>query len=166
MIPLATLFELFDYNYWARDRQLKACARLTRKQFTEPLGGSFASMRDTLTHLAVVEWIWLERWEGRNPSAIPKQQFETLAPLEEYWRKVELSMREFLAGLDPERLGTTLTYTNFKGEMWSYALWRTMVHVINHQSYHRGQITHMLRQLQLEPPAVDLLVAHDLGFRA
>ena len=165
MIPLATLFELFDYNYWARDQQFKACARLTRKQFTEPLGGSFSSVRDTLTHLVFAEWVWLERWEGRNPTAWPSEQFDTLPPLEAYWRKMELRMREHLAGLDPEGLGATLTYTNFKGEMWSYARWRTMVHVINHQSYHRGQITNMLRQLGVEPPAVDLLVAHDLGFR-
>jgi uncharacterized damage-inducible protein DinB len=33
MIPLATLRELIEYNYWARDRQLQACAALTPEQF-------------------------------------------------------------------------------------------------------------------------------------
>ena len=28
MIPLEALRDLYDYNYWARDRQLQACYRL------------------------------------------------------------------------------------------------------------------------------------------
>jgi uncharacterized damage-inducible protein DinB len=41
-----------------------------------------------------------------------------------------------------------------------------MVHLLEHQIYHRGQVTAQLRQLGLEPPKVDFLDAHDAGFRA
>ena len=71
MVPLATLRELFAYNYWARDRQLEACAALTQEQFQRPLGNSFSSLRDTLAHLVGAEWVWLERWRGRSPRALP-----------------------------------------------------------------------------------------------
>jgi uncharacterized damage-inducible protein DinB len=57
MVPLATLRELFAYNYWARDRQLEACAALTQEQFQRPLGNSFSSLRDTLAHLVGAEWV-------------------------------------------------------------------------------------------------------------
>jgi uncharacterized damage-inducible protein DinB len=45
------LQELFEYNYWARDRQLEACASLTQEQFLRPMNNSFPSLRDTLAHL-------------------------------------------------------------------------------------------------------------------
>ena len=38
-----------------------------------------------------------------------------------------------------------------------------MIHLLNHQSYHRGQVATLLRQLGLKPPQVDFLVAHDMG---
>ena len=50
-MSLTALNEVFDYNYWARDRQLQACAGLTEEQFLRPLGNSFPSLRDTLAHL-------------------------------------------------------------------------------------------------------------------
>ena len=71
MILLVTLRELFAYNYWARDRQLEACAALSPEQFERPLGNSFSSMRDTLAHLVGAEWVWLERLRGRSPEALP-----------------------------------------------------------------------------------------------
>jgi uncharacterized damage-inducible protein DinB len=36
-----------------------------------------------------------------------------------------------------------------------------MYHVVNHSTYHRGQLTTMLRQLQTVPVATDFLVFHD-----
>ena len=44
MIPLSIFKELFDYHYWARDQQLKACESLSQEQFLKPLGNSFPSV--------------------------------------------------------------------------------------------------------------------------
>ena len=168
MIPLDTLRELFDYNYWARDCQLKACAALTQEQFLRPMGNSFSSVRDTLAHLVAVEWVWLERWLGRSPTKIDggeysAETFPTLGTVRERWQKVEGNMRSYLSGLQDSALERPLSYTNFKGERWTYPLWQTLVHVVNHQTYHRGQITTLLRQLGASAPAIDFLVAQDVG---
>jgi uncharacterized damage-inducible protein DinB len=61
MISPETFQNLYNYNYWARDRQLEACAAISKEQFVQSSGGSFGSVRDTLVHLAVAEWIWCER---------------------------------------------------------------------------------------------------------
>ena len=99
-ISLATLHELFDYNYWARDRQLQTCAGLTEEQFLRPLGNSFPSVRDTLTHLLAVEWLWLERWRGKSPrTLLAPEEFPTLAALCERWQTVEREMREYVSAL-------------------------------------------------------------------
>ena len=164
MVPLATLRELFAYNYWARDRQLEACAALSQEQFQRPLGNSFSSVRDTLAHLVGAEWAWLERWRGRSPLALPAaEEFPTLAAVAERWRAVEHGVREYLVGLHEDALARPFSYANLQDETWTYPLWRTLLHLINHQTYHRGQVTTLLRQLGTRAAAVDLLVADDLG---
>src|SRR2546426_2885575 len=86
MISLTVLGELFDYNYWARDRQLEACATLTPEQFLRPLGNSFSSLRDTLAHLVGAEWIWLERWLGHTPRSMPAWELTATPAVERRWR--------------------------------------------------------------------------------
>ncbi len=166
-ISLAVLNELFEYNYWARDRQLQACATLTDEQFLRPAGGSFASLRDTLVHLLAVEWLWLERWRGRSPrSLLPPEEFLTLAAVFERWRTVEREMRDYVALLTDEALERSITCIGTRGNTWTYPLWRMIVHLLNHQAYHRGQVTNLLRQLGKQPPKVDFLDGLDAGFRA
>jgi len=142
------------------------CAELNQEQFIEPLGSSFPSVRDTLAHLLGAEWIWLERWNGRWPRALPAaSEFPTLNSIEQRWRFVETGVWEYLNQLSEADLRAPFTYTNVKGEQWTYALWRTLFHVINHQTYHRGQVTTLLRQLGASSAAVDFLVAHDMNFK-
>ena len=165
-ISLAALRELFDYNYWARDRQMEACAGLTAEQFLAPMGNSFPSLRDTLTHLAAVEWLWLERWRGQAPrTLLAPEEFPTLTALAQRWRTVEREMREFVAGLSEADLDRPVTIVNTRGKEWTYTLGRMILHLLHHQSYHRGQVTALLRQVGAVPPKVDFLDACDMGFR-
>ena len=93
------------------------------------------------------------------------EEFPTLVAVSERWRVVESEMRQYLAGLSEEMLARPTTYVSPEGESWTYTHWRTVMHLLNHQSYHRGQITTLLRQLGIRPPEVDFLVAHDMGLR-
>jgi uncharacterized damage-inducible protein DinB len=169
MIPLHTVRELFDYNYWARDRQLQACETLTEEQFQTSMGSSFSSVRDTLLHLLMAEWVWLERWQhDRSVSKDDVKEFSaealpTLDDIRRRWMGVENDMRRYLSTLTEETMSEPLTYVNFKGETWTYPRWHTLFHLINHQSYHRGQMTTLLRQLGVAAPQVDFLVAKDSG---
>jgi uncharacterized damage-inducible protein DinB len=70
MQQMSMISDGVQHNYRARDRQLQACASLTKEQFLRPIGGSFPSLRDTLAHMVAVEWLWLERWKGRSPEAM------------------------------------------------------------------------------------------------
>lgn len=178
MISLQVLRELYDYNYWARDRQLDACAALSAEQFLRPMGSSFSSVRDTLAHMMFAEWVWLERWRGRSPRTLPgvpeglpfaemlrrwHEQFSTLEAVRGRWRRIETDLREYLGGLDESALARDLIYINIQGQTWKYPLWRTLLHLANHGTYHRGQITTLLRQLGASAPATDFLVAQDEG---
>lgn len=167
MIPLAAVRQLLDYNYWARDRQLAACAALSEEQFLREVGGSFPSVRDTLVHLVAVEWLWLERWRGHSPrSLLRAEDFPALAAVEAHWRTVEREMREYVATLSDEELRRSRSYVNTRGQTWTYPLGHMVMHLLSHQSYHRGQVTNLLRQLGVPPPPVDFLNALDAGLAA
>ncbi len=158
--------EGMDYNYWARDCQLQACAQLSTEKFLQPVGGSFSSLRDTLAHMVAVEWLWLERWKGTSPKGlIPVDEFPTLQAVTDRWNLVELDMREYMAALGEEVLAAPLTCISTRGEEWTYPLWRLIAQLLNHQSYHRGQVTTQLRMLGAQPPRVDYLVGLNVGFR-
>jgi uncharacterized damage-inducible protein DinB len=158
--------EEIDHNYWARDCQLRTCSSLSVEQFLRPIGGSFPSLRDTLAHMLAVEWIWLERWKGRSPKTlISAAEFPSLEAVVERWGAVQRDLREYLAGLDEEALARPLACVSTRGEEWTYPLWRMMAHLLNHQSYHRGQVTTLFRMLGVEPPRVDFLVGQAAGFQ-
>jgi uncharacterized damage-inducible protein DinB len=55
--------ELFAYDEWANSRICDAAATLTLEEFARPLTSCFASVRDTLAHIAAAEWI---RWSARK----------------------------------------------------------------------------------------------------
>ena len=98
MITVNSVGQIYEYNYWARDRQLEACRELSEPELLHPMGSSFSSMHDTLVHLVVAEWIWLERFCGRSPRTLPSwlNQLPTLASIVQRWRTVELGMRKYL----------------------------------------------------------------------
>jgi uncharacterized damage-inducible protein DinB len=160
---LEEIGRLYEYNRWANQRAREACAPLSAEEFVRPLGSSFSSVRDTLVHLFGAEWIWLERWHGRSPRALPSPaEFASLESIRQKWAEVEKGQRDFIAGLSDARLGAVVSYVNMKGETWSYPLGDMLVHVVNHGSYHRGQVATMLRQLGRTPPGTDYLLYFDL----
>lgn len=144
---------LLDYHYWARDRMLEAVEALTPQQFTRTLGGSFGSVRDTLAHIYGAEWIWYSRWHGEVPTALPAPDtFPDFASIDQAWRDLEKRMRTFIEGLDDHALERVISYKLLNGTPGASVLWHMIQHVVNHASYHRGQVTTLLRQLGAAPP--------------
>jgi uncharacterized damage-inducible protein DinB len=162
VMQIDAIRELYDYNHWANQRVLSAMTPHTHDMFTRNMGNSFVSLRDTLAHILGAEWIWLERWLARSPKALlSASDFPTLQALQRRWAAVRLDQNQYIQTLVPDRLNDDVSYTNTRGERYSYALWRQMLHVINHSSYHRGQVTTLLRQMGAEPAGTDLLVYYD-----
>ncbi len=149
---------LYEYNAWADRRALEAASALTKEQFTKQLGSSFSSVRDTLSHIYGAEWIWLERFQGRSPLAFPDDSgFTDIAKLKASWDAFELTLLTFVRGLTQEDLDREMEYKTMKFGMYRNPLWQSMQHVVNHGTYHRGQVTTMLRQLGAQPILTDLM---------
>lgn len=149
---------LYDYNAWANHRSLDAAAKLTAEQFTKPMGSSFGSVRDTLAHICGAEWIWMERFQGRSPASLPDvMECRNVESLRTKWADQETRLLAFVSKLREEDLNRVMEYKTLKFGLYKNPLWQSMQHVVNHGTYHRGQITTLLRQLGAEPMLTDLM---------
>jgi uncharacterized damage-inducible protein DinB len=154
------LSTLLDYHYWARDRLLDAIEPLGRAEFTRDLGSSFCSVRDTLSHLHGAEWVWLSRLQGSSPTALlPHERIPDLATARAAWAESESGFRAFVGGLDADALDRLLEYRLLNGSPGTSRVWHIVQHVVNHATYHRGQVTTMLRQLGVAAPKSQDLIA-------
>jgi uncharacterized damage-inducible protein DinB len=162
MIDVSVIQQMYRYNGWANARLIEAVSRVTADQFTRDLGSSYPSLRDTLVHIVWAEWIWLQRWKGISPQTVfqPKD-FPDVDAVRARWSEVESEQRAFLETVTSERLLTVVSYINLQGQTWRYPLWQQMYHVVNHSTYHRGQLTTMLRQVGAQATATDFLVFYD-----
>ena len=151
-MTLQDLRVLLDYHYWARDRLLDALEPLTPEQFTRDMGSSFRSIRDTVAHIYSAEWAWHSRWQGQSPTAqLPPEQFPDGGTIREVWKDHETKIRAFLDRLGEDGITRVFEYKMLSGQADSAAFWQMLQHVVNHASYHRGQVTTMLRQIGATP---------------
>ena len=146
----------YRYLQWANDRVLEAASALSAEQYTRDLGVSFRSVHGTLAHMVGSEWLWLERWRGNSPSAVPRyNDWQSASDLAGVWRAVASGQTDFLTRLSAADLERKVAYRNFAGEPKEFSLADVLLHALNHATYHRGQVTAMLRQLGAVPPATD-----------
>jgi uncharacterized damage-inducible protein DinB len=151
-MKLQDLRTMLDYHYWARDRLLDALEPLAPDQLNRDLGSSFKSIRETVVHTYAAEWAWHSRWQGNSPtSLLPADQFPDVASLRRAWSQHEAEMREFLDRIGEDGVSRVFEYKLLNGQAGASPLWQMLQHVVNHASYHRGQVTTMLRQLGATP---------------
>jgi uncharacterized damage-inducible protein DinB len=149
---------LVDFHYWARDRLLSAVDLLTDEQYARPMGNSFSSIRDTLNHVYQAEWVWYSRWNGVSPTSFPAEQFADVATLRSQWSGMEADVRSYLEAAGDTGLHRVIQYRLISGKEGASPLWQMVAHVVNHATYHRGQVTTMLRQLGVAaPPGTDMI---------
>jgi uncharacterized damage-inducible protein DinB len=155
------LLTLVEFNYWARDRMFDSVSSLMADQFVQPLGNSFSSVRDTLVHIYSAEWVWFMRWQGTSPTEpLKPQDYPDLATVTAEWRDLESRIRAYVDGLDDELVLRALDYRQMNGQAFRSPIWQMVQHVVNHGTYHRGQVATLLRQLGAKPAGTDLIVFH------
>ena len=152
-MDLQDLRTLLDYHYWARDRMLEAVEPLTPEQFSRHIENSFPSIRETLVHLYGADWVWRERWDGRSPAGLPDASgFPDLDSIRTAWRAEEQRVRATVDRLGEDGIAKPIEYRGFSGPPQAQPFWQMVQHLVNHGSYHRGQITTLLRQVGAKPP--------------
>ena len=158
----AAIRTLYAYNAWANARVLDAAARLSPAQLLAADGGGYGSVRDTLVHIAAAEWLYLERWRGRSPTALwDPAAYPDVTAIRASWVAVEGEARAFVAGLREDDVGRVVAYVNLQGETWAYPLWHELLHQANRATQHRSEVAAALTRFGRSPGWLDFLVFVD-----
>ena len=155
---LSTLRNFLAFARWANRMILGAVAPLTPEEYARPIGGSFGSVQGTLAHICGADWVWLERFQGRSPRAMPEGYDRLpLDALGRKWSEAEAGQDAFIATLTQGRMAEPLSYVSFAGDSFTRELGDALLHLANHGTYHRGQVVTLLRQLGHKAPSTDFL---------
>jgi len=139
------------FDKWANRRILAAARALPPEEFTRDLHVSFGSVQGTLAHILAGEWVWLRRWRGDAPSQDRSAAaFPDAVALEAGWDALDQEMEQFVTGVSDALLEAR---HEVRGHRFTLA--ELMQHLVNHSTYHRGQVASLLRQLGHVPPVTD-----------
>jgi uncharacterized damage-inducible protein DinB len=154
-------FQLFArYNTWATKRLTECLDQISDEDFHKDNGLFFKSIFGTLNHLLLGEHIlWFARFNlGHSPkialdSIIEKDRYmltQTLVQKSFHWQA-------YLQHLDPALLGQAFHYQSSTGQQFSVPFGATLLHVFNHATHHRGQITAALTSMGYDCPELDMI---------
>ena len=159
MLLLAdTLKNNLRYNRWATARLLEAAGSLTEAELTRDFATADKSVLGTLVHIYRSDRAWLGRVDPSRPPApwdLPEDQDWNVLTTE--WPRLQSAWIEWSETLDDHSIAQPLPYRDRKGNPWSDPLSAIILHVVNHGTHHRGQVSGFLRALGTTPPPLDFI---------
>ena len=149
--------DLLLYMLWADRQMLKSARSVRPEHLTRDAGVSFQSLLGTMSHMLRGEKLWLSRFLGHPAASVPGlDDFQDLLSWITAWEENASGIEAFLAGLTDEQLTAALTWTNQQGETHTRPLWQLILQLVNHSTYHRGQVVSLLRQMGYTAESTDL----------
>src|SRR5262245_53092055 len=146
---------LLAYDRWANRKVFDACRKLTAEQYVaEPVPG-WSSVRSTIYHIALATEFNLRTLAGDPDGRIPTEA--ELATVDDAAQLLDRSYRRFeelRPTLTPERLNTVLTMRAV-GRPFNLPRGAGLRHIVNHSTYHRGQVASKLKRFGIEQPNTD-----------
>lgn len=141
-----TLFKDFlEYNHYANKLFIKS---FLEDGFQEERGIKLFS------HIINAHHIWLARIREETP------MFDVweIHVMNSFSKVNEENYRQSLSLLQEEKdLSRVIHYTTFKGDAYRNSAQEILMHIVNHSTYHRGQIASLIRESGLEPPVSDYI---------
>ncbi|HLJ55812.1 MAG TPA: DinB family protein [Chthonomonadaceae bacterium] len=150
-MQLRDIRNLFEYNDWANE-VLIAMLVSALGEDTDLRSAStpiVKEIQETATHILGALTIWRTRWEGSSPSGmLDPALYPSPRSLQEAFQSGSHAFWTFFGGIESDdRLFSVIAYTNTRGDAFELPLVAMMQHVVNHSTYHRGQITARLMAL-------------------
>ncbi len=151
------IIKLVEYNNWANRLIGKQIEALTPELFEKQVGGSFGSIRATVTHLLESDWLWVQRFKGIPLAQVPAWQHQDAADVYKEWKEIQEDMFHVARTLTghPDK---KIEFITRKGVHYALPFDDLVIHITNHGTYHRGQLTHMLRVMGEQPVGTDYFI--------
>jgi len=150
--------DLLLYMLWADRHMLKSVRSVRPEDLTRDAGVSFRSILGTMAHILGVEKLWLSRILGHpDHFVLGPDDFPDLLSWITAWEENASGIEAFLAGLTDEQLAAPLAWISLEGESHLRPLWQVILQMVNHSTYHRGQVVSLLRQMGYRAESTDLI---------
>jgi uncharacterized damage-inducible protein DinB len=140
------------YNRKMNQQFYAACAKLTEAEHKQDRRVFFTSIHGTLNHLLLVDRLWLGGFTD-NPQAFATLDTELYADFDELRAERERTDADILAWVK------TLTVEKLEApfsERLNFPMWLAVMHFFNHQTHHRGQLSALLGQCDLDYGVTDI----------
>lgn len=158
------------YNEIMNVRMLDACEKLTNEQLFLDKGAFFKSVFGSLNHIMIGDILWLKRFslhpkgyksllpmnEIEKPEKLDSILYGDLASFRKQRKLIDEVISNWCRELSESDLNHPFTYKNFKGERHNKRLGDLILHIFLHQVHHRGQITTLLSQENIDFGETDL----------
>ncbi|MGI2329534.1 DinB family protein [Planococcus sp. YIM B11945] len=149
--------KLFSYHKWATLTCLDHIKSLGEEIYVREGMNSFASIQQTMEHVLGVEKLWLMRMNQVGQPTFERLDVSTVAKAKESAMLLHAEMELYFASLTDEQWQEILKFKTMRGDDLENTREEMLFTVVNHASYHRGQITSFLRQFGKEGIALDYI---------
>ncbi|HSM25576.1 MAG TPA: DinB family protein [Anaerolineaceae bacterium] len=145
---------LINFNFWANNRILIACERISVDEFTRlhtPDPG-WGSLRGILVHALDTEYGWRSVLQKLDEDHILKaEDFDNVPELRRRWDVERAAWLDYLAKLTDESINLG------HGDNPSKApkVWQTILHVVTHGIQHRSEAAAILTGYGQSPGELD-----------
>ncbi|WP_092746890.1 DinB family protein [Acinetobacter boissieri] len=156
-MDIETLKHFSDYHIWATARLNETLMQVSEQDFIQDRGLFFNSILGTLNHMYVGETLWFARFNQLEPprwqlnQMVLPNKMDLLLGLQEK----TVQWQSFIETIPISILESDLRYRSSTGVEYCLPYGQTLLHVFNHATHHRGQITAALTQLGYICPELD-----------
>jgi uncharacterized damage-inducible protein DinB len=161
-LSVEDLREHFAYSAWASRRLVHAASELTAAELLRDFETSDHSVLGTLVHAFAADRVWLARLRSAARPPYSTEVDYHLSVLQNEWPELYRQWDEWLAGLNDDAARADFTYQDMRGNTWTQPIWKLVLHVVNHATHHRGQVSGFLRAMGHVPPVLDLVAFYRL----
>ncbi|KXZ24099.1 damage-inducible protein DinB [Bacillus nakamurai] len=148
---MSQIQKLYDYHVWANQEIFQQLKNVPAVNLNQELESVFPSVNAVLLHMCRVDYVWLKTLYGETREQIIPNlaQFEELRgdqeAIEHRMTALYEEYSEFLTGLEDTEGSISISHPHYGTLHTTYA--DIIRHVVNHGTYHRGNISAMLHQM-------------------
>jgi uncharacterized damage-inducible protein DinB len=139
---------LAGYTNWADNKAMEWLNQISDEQWEQVIVSSFSSIRQTAVHIASAQKVWIDFWnKAPDPVYLSAEFTGTKNELIEIWKKASAGLKDFMETCLEEDYFKQVTFRYPNGGEGQLEFQQTFAHIVNHSTYHRGQLVTLLRQV-------------------
>ena len=146
--------KLYNYHVWANQTLINHIELLPEELLSRKFNSVFSSIGETFGHIYMVDHIWFQRIKGKSPSKINSKTFDDIVEMKKWFGKQQDEIQSFIKQVDVEKI---VKYQNSKGVQFNNPIYEIIQHMVNHGTYHRGNIASLIRQSGFKGVSTDFI---------